>query len=223
MRKTVSVIKKLLDECSDEDRGEWQSHTQTILSAVRSSHPTRRGVTNAIAAGFFESSAFPVLAQAGWMLSRSAPGSPTLAMSKGGRVVRVLIASLQQESGKPRRHSQGEAQEPRYIALLPRKTARTPLRPGGRTGRRLEHGPQAVVDRTFSLEDFDVLAVNLHAATRRWVDFRYTLAAWLVPRECRANLIANEQPVPLEPSRIWTSELLVCVRWLTTEIAEDAV
>ena|SRR5580700_5215830 len=104
MRKSVSVIKKLLDECTDEDRGEWKSHTQTILSAVRTSHPTRRGVTGAIASGFFENSAFPALAAFGWTLRRGLPEDPfTFAMEKDGRVVRVLIASLQQESGKPRR------------------------------------------------------------------------------------------------------------------------
>ena len=96
MRKSVSVIKKLLDECTDEDRGEWKSHTQTILSAVRTSHPTRRGVTGAIASGFFENSAFPALAAFGWTLRRGLPEDPfTFAMEKDGRVVRVLIASLQ--------------------------------------------------------------------------------------------------------------------------------
>jgi hypothetical protein len=222
MRKTVSMIKKLLDECSDEDRGEWKGHTQTILSAVRLSHPTRRGVTNAIAAGFFESSAFPALAQTGWMLSRSAPGSPfTFALTLGGSLVRVLVVSLQQESGKPRRQSQSERPEPRYVALLPRKTLGAPQRTEGMPGRAREDGPQAVIDRGFSFGDFDVLAVNLHAATRRWADFRYTLAAWLAPRKDRATLIATEQP--LESSQMWTSELSVCVRWLTTEVAGNAV
>jgi hypothetical protein len=222
MRKTVSVIKKLLDECCDEDRGEWKSHTQTILRAVRSSHPTRRGVTSAIAAAFFENSAFPALAHAGWSLSRSAPESPfTFSMTRDERDVRVLVAALHQESGKPRRYSGAEAQEPRYIALLPRKVVRTPPRPGSRPGRPSEHESRVPMNHIFSFNDFDLLAVNLQVATRQWIDFRFTLARWLAARADHSFLIAHEQPVPLEASHAWTGDLSLCVKWLTREIPED--
>jgi hypothetical protein len=215
MRKPVSVIKQLLDECSDEDRGEWKNHTQTILSAVRSSHPTRRGVKSAIASGFFENNAFPALAASGWLLTRGLPHeSFTFAMEHGGRRVRVLIASLHQESGKPRRHDSSEYAGHLFIAQLPRKIAAFPAQSGSIT-ERLRAGPEAIdADRSYCFDDFDLLAVNVHGATRRWADFVYTLAAWLRPQDDRSFLISGEQLVPLGSSSRWTSDLSVCVDWL---------
>jgi|HubBroStandDraft_5_1064220.scaffolds.fasta_scaffold262500_1 hypothetical protein len=219
MRKSVSVIKKLLDECTDEDRGEWKSHTQTILSAVRTSHPTRRGVTGAIASGFFENSAFPALAAFGWTLRRGLPEDPfTFAMEKDGRVVRVLIASLQQESGKPRRLDARDQCDPACIVHLAKKTSQILARSSGATRQQGSHPREISEDRAYSFDDFDLLAVNMHAATRRWADFSYTPAARLRSDEDRIGLIASEQLVPLIASRHWTNDLALCLDWLATAL-----
>jgi hypothetical protein len=224
MRKSVSVIKKLLDECSDEDRGEWKNHTQTILSAVRASHPTRRGVRSAIASGFFESSAFPVLAASGWTLTRGRPAdSFTFAVERGGRGVRVLIASLQQESGKPRRQGAPDQPGPVFIAQLPRRAPVLSARSGSAGTQQKDESGKAGTDRAWWFDDFDLLAVNLHAATRRWADFSYTLAAWLRPEEGRSSAIANEQLVPLDSSEGWTTDIALCLDWLNEAGARKAV
>lgn len=224
MRKSVSVIKKLLEDCSDEDRGEWKNHTQTILSAVRSSHPTRRGVRSAIASGFFENSQFASLAALGWTLARGRPADPfTFAMEHGGRSVRVLIASLQQESGKPRRHDLGDERDPGYIVQLTKRTPQLSGRSGGTAGQRRGTQREISVHRAYSFDDFDLLAVNLHAATRRWADFCYTLAAGLRPDQDHRDLIASEQIVPLSLSRRWTGDLALCLDWLPTAGTRKAV
>jgi hypothetical protein len=224
MRKSVSVIKKLLDECSDEDRGEWKNHTQTILGAVRSSHPTRRGVRSAIASGFFESSAFSALGELGWTLTRGLPAGPfNFAMEKDGRRVRVLIASLQQESGKPRRQDAREERDPVYVAKLPGRTVPLSARSRGSAKQQRGNPQKAGDDRAYAFDDFDLLAVNMHAATRRWADFSYTLAMWLRPREDQRGLIASEQLVPVSSSRRWTTDLTLCLDWLSATAARKAV
>jgi hypothetical protein len=222
MRKSVNVIKQLLEECSDQDRDEWKSHAQTILGAIRGSHPTKRGVNGAIAAAFFENCALPAIEQHGWARATATqtndPSSPVI--EKNGRAVHVLIAILQFEAGKPRRQLSSAGREDQYVVQVQKKLSRVPvlhIEPR-------DNGPRAsVFPRAYSFGDFDVLAVNMQPVTRRWTDFRYTLAAWLAPFEKDTSLIAPAQSVSLESSGIWTDRLPACLDWLVDESRQRAI
>jgi hypothetical protein len=223
MRRSVNVIKQLLEECSDEDRDQWKSHAQTVLEAVRGSHPTRRGVRGAIAAAFFESSALPAALQAGWTPDPRIPRPDPFrcAIEKNGKVARILTGVLQVEAGKPVRQV-SERGDPIYVAQLPKRPSRVRIvksadraRPAGET---LPPG-----ERGWRMTDFDVLAVSLQPITRHWSDFRYTLSSWLMPSRSHAAFVENLQPVPFETSGSWTSELLTCLEWLSRELADGPV
>jgi hypothetical protein len=217
MRRSVNVIKQLLEECSDEDRDQWKSHAQTVLAAVRASHPTRRGVQGAIAAAFFENSAVPAVSAAGWALAPGGhrPDSFRFAIGKEGRVVRVLIAALQVEAGKPVRQI-AEQREPFYVAQLPKRSSRVRLvTNAGKTRAAGEaHAPGA---QGWSTSEFDVLAVSLQPLTRQWSDFTYKLAGALKPSASNAALVENLQPVSLDASRGWTNDLLTCLGWISSK------
>ena len=65
-----------------------------------------------------------------------------------------------------------------------------------------ENYPQATdITRAYFFNDFDVLAVSMQPVTRSWADFRYALAAQLVPRDDQPTRIAQSQVVPLKRKR----------------------
>jgi hypothetical protein len=222
MRKSVNVIKQLLEDCSDQDRDEWKSHAQTVLGAVRASHPTKRGVNSAIAAAFFESGAMPGIAQQGWVrTSATQTGSPFgIVLEGNGRVVRVLIAILQLEAGKPRRQRSPARREDLYVVQVQKKLSRAPVMNLASRDARTQ---AAGLARAYSFGDFDILAVNVQPVTRRWTDFRYTLTEWLVPCREDAGLIATEQPVSLEPASMWTEHLPTCLEWSVNQTRRQAM
>jgi|HubBroStandDraft_5_1064220.scaffolds.fasta_scaffold88494_2 hypothetical protein len=210
MRKTLNPIKKLLDECSDQDRLEWNSHAQTILGAIHTSHPTRRGIQNAIAAAFFDSTAMQELQQAGWARKPAArPDRFRLVIENAGRSARILIATLKLDAGKPMKKSLRAAEGSWYVAHLPKKPRKaTPSNKASpsRTRGLLPAG-------AYSTREFDVLAVNMYPVTRTWADFRYALSRSLLLRGDSPHLIASLQPVPAGRSDLWTSELVTCIKW----------
>lgn len=214
MRKSVNVIKQLLDDCSEEDRDAWRGDAQTVLRAVRASHPSRRGVNGAIAAAFLESHALPAIAQHGWKRMPNSPSgiSFSFALAKDDQTARVLIAMVQLEAGKPKRKYVPGRQEDLYVALLQKKSSRAvlvkpvPEREARETGMQLAENTRA-----YTFGDFDILTVSMQPVTRNWADFRYTLSAALVPRENHPSLIAQEQVVPLKPCGLWTHDLATCL------------
>lgn len=223
MRKTVNPIKKLLEECSDQDRCEWNSHAQTILGAIHTSHPTRRGIQNAIAAAFLDTTAMEEIDRAGWTRKPDARHDRfTLVIEKAGRTARILIATLQLDAGKPVKKSSQAAGDSWYIAHMPRKSSKAA--PGGKgTSSRTRAAAEPPATRAYSTREFDVLAVNMHPVTRTWADFRYALSRSLVLRGDSSQLIAHLQPVPVGRSDLWTSELVTCLKWhLETAIGNAA-
>jgi hypothetical protein len=67
--------------------------------------------------------------------------------------------------------------------------------------------------------EFDILAVNMHPATRDWNAFLFTLSKWLLPRHADAALIEIFQPVPDRPNEFWTASLEECLQWL--DLSDD--
>jgi hypothetical protein len=214
MRKSVNVIKQLLEGCSDQDRDEWKDHAQTVLGAVRVSHPTRRGVNGAIAAAFFESSALPAVAYLGWKRSSTSPrrGPFNLAIEKNEQTVHIQIAIVQLEAGKPRRKYTPDGRENLYVVQLQKKLTRAAAgsnAPLAEVHNGLAETPD--ITRAYSFNDFDVLAVSIQPVTRCWADFRYAPSACLVRRGDQPSLIAQSQVVPLGPSGVWTDNLPACL------------
>jgi hypothetical protein len=73
--------------------------------------------------------------------------------------------------------------------------------------------PDVAAESLFEFTAFDILAVNMHAITRRWADFRYTLSPWLRSDD-RDNLFVNRsQSVSLPPNEIWRDDLSTCLEW----------
>jgi hypothetical protein len=227
MRKSVNVIKELLDGCSDQDRDEWKGHAQTVLGAVRASHPTRRGVNSAIAAAFFESSALPELSDLGW--NRSATSLRrvpfTLAIERNEQSVRILIAIVQLDAGKPRRKYIPGGEEDLFVVQLQKNLRRALVGSAASLAGTNGNYPQATdITRAYAFNDFDVLAVSMQPVTRSWADFRYALAAQLVPRDDQPTRIAQSQVVPLKSSDSWTDYLPACLNrlcgWTGGEVFE---
>jgi hypothetical protein len=212
VRRSVNVIKQLLEECIDEDRNQWKSEAQTVLAAVRASHPTRRGVKGAIAAAFFESSALPAAMQAGWLRASGnhRPDPLRFAIERDGLIVRVLFGVLQVEAGKPVRRT-SQQREPSYVVQLPRRPRARVVKSTGEM--KTAEAPSWQGERGWSLADFEVLAVSLQPLTRQWSDFRYTLSGWLMPSRSNTAFVENLQTVSLDASGGWTNDLLTSLAW----------
>jgi hypothetical protein len=215
MRQAINRIKELLEECSDQDRRQWQAHAQIVLGAIRTSHPTKRGIQNAIAAAFLDSTAIQGIRQAGWRrqpVGSDADGLP-LVITDDQRKARILIATLQLEAGKPQRKSPPPAAGSGwYIAQLPKKQT---LPTAGRLIHSARNRAARVLAKTcaYSFMDFDVLAVSIYPITRGPADFRFALSRSLAPCSHHPNLIAQRQAVPAEPSNVWASDLAICLDW----------
>lgn len=48
----------------------------------------------------------------------------------------------------------------------------------------------------------------------------YTLARWLLPRPENPSLLLKFQPVARTPDDDWTSDFLIAVSWLRSDIAK---
>jgi len=217
MRRSVNAIKQLLDECSDQDRDEWKSHAQTILGAIRASDPTRGGVKGAIAAAFFVDGVMPRVVELGWKRTSEVPREAPfgIAIEKNGLVVRIVIAILQLDAGKPKRQHPRDGQGDRYIVQVQKKLSRNhAVNGGGNAGRHELVEPKVLQARAYSFGDFDVLAVNMHPVTRRWTEFRYTWSTRLSASKDHPLLIATSQLVSLESSSQWTNDFAKCLDWL---------
>ena len=67
--------------------------------------------------------------------------------------------------------------------------------------------------RPYRFGDFDILAVNMHPSTQDWRQFRFTVAAWLLPRSGNEKLIQIMQPVAAVPDEFWSDSLSTCLAW----------
>ena len=213
MRQAVKLIRQLLEESTDQDRAQWEGQAQTILRAISTSHPTRRGVQTAIAAALFEKIILEEVGENRWTLvpSPSRRNSCIFTVANNGNTARILIATLQLESGKPRREQ--PATEQLYVARLPEKPGRR--RSANNESRTPANSPQqeSAARRSYSFDDFDLLAVSMQPVTHAWVDFRYALSRTLAPRRDQPVSIARTQTVPATQSHLWTTDLATCLGW----------
>jgi hypothetical protein len=219
MGNSVKSLKKLIDECSDTNRHEWTDEARTILEAVRrTSRPTKWKVKHTIAEAILKKITVPSIVDSGWDLrtTQANNSSPGVVLERDGLLARVEIVLLQPATAKFRRIYRGQHSESAYALEMQKKQMQTKSAKTIAVGE--AHGAAEADyadERSYSFSDFDILAVNTHAATRQWPDFRYTLSAWLRPHPSHQSLINMVQLVSLRPSDSWTNDLGICLDWFS--------
>ncbi|HEX4032701.1 MAG TPA: hypothetical protein VHX20_20235 [Terracidiphilus sp.] len=120
MSESLETIKKLIDQCSDEDRRAlklylgkllphplervWETDADTILSAIsRSSDLTKRGVRGIIAEAVFINEITPTARASGWQPVNFAGDLPYDALLTNGALSARIQVKLQRlEKGVPK-------------------------------------------------------------------------------------------------------------------------
>jgi hypothetical protein len=224
MSESLENLKKLLDQCTDEERAalldylrarlpqhplerEWGVGSEIILSAIsRSSDLTKRGVRGIIAEAVFERNVLAGLD--GWEGVRFVEDRPydflIRAKSDNPREVRIQVKLQRMLKQQPMWASEANRHFPKDMYVVEVQKTR-----GG-------FDPQTNEDtRPYRFGEFDILAVNMHPSTRDWNKFLFTLGSWLIPRSPDTALIEIFQPVATTPSNVWTDKLEACLEWLT--------
>lgn len=236
MSESLAAIKRLIEECSVEERkalkthlrtllphpleSEWGIDADTILSAIsRSSDLTKRGLRGIIAEAVFESDVVPNLAASGW---EAVPVAGDLSydalFKKKDHSARIQIKLQRLEKGVPKLYYPKHYEEGSLFVVEVQKT-----RSGEKTtieklqGSATEVAATSAVTvktRPYRFGDFDILAVNMHPSSGDWKNFRYTLGSWLLPRPNDNSVIEIFQPVAATPNDVWTDDIVVCLGWL---------
>ncbi len=234
MSDSLEAIKKLVSECSiDELRAlkahlstslphpleiEWGIDAETILSAIRrSSDLTKRGVRGIIAEAVFENEVLSNLMAPGWQPASLLGDLPYDALlQKGDLSARIQIKLQRLEKGVPKLYYPRHYPENSLYVVEVQKTrsgeSKTAKTHSGAEGEIAKTVAVTVKTRPYRFGDFDILAVNMHPSSGDWKSFRYTLAAWLLPRKDE-SLIEIFQPVAAAPNSVWTDDLAICLKW----------
>lgn len=236
MSEKLEKLKKLIDECTVDDlralktylgtllphriEREWNVDADTILSAIdRSSDLTKRGVRGIIAEAVFVHSIIPGVAETGWKSIEVNGDQPyDVLLQKNERTARIQVKLQRLEEGVPKLYYPKHYAQGSLFVVEVQKT-RTGIKSAVEqlpaSGTALTTTRSVTVNtRPYSFSDFDILAVNMHPSTRDWKNFRFTVAAWLIPRVEDKSLIEIFQPVAATPNHVWTDNLSVCLEWL---------
>src|ERR1700722_9882000 len=215
MGNSVKSLKKLIDECCDTNRHEWPDEARTILEAVgRISKPTKLKLGRTIADAILKKIVIPSIAHSGWSLRPAQTGNLAcdLLLERDSQQARVEVVLLQRATAKFKRIYRGQHSVSAYALKLQKRHRQTKAVKGTASE---EAHQSAQTDsahgRSYSFGEFDILAVNIHAATNRWPDFRYTLSNRLRPEPGLPSLINAVQSVSLEPNEVWTDDLDICL------------
>lgn len=245
MSELLETIKKLIDECSEEDRkalklhlsrllphpleSEWVIDADTILTAInRSSDLTKRGVRGIIAEAVFVSEILPSIGASGWKTVEFSGDHPyDVLLRKGARDARIQVKLQRLEEKVPKLYYPKYYERGSLFVVEAQKT-----RTGQKTTRATVSGTEVAVGtveeiivktRPYSFGDFDIIAVNMHPSSRNWKDFRYSVASWLVPRATDSKLIEIYQPVAAVPNDVWTDDLTSCLQWFEDGIKRSVL
>ena len=223
MTESLANLKRLLDECSEQERAalldylkahlpqhalerEWGVAAEVILSAIsRSSDLTKRGVRGIIAEAIFERHILAGLRD--WesvAFTDDRPYDFLVRPKTGeGREARIQVKLQRMRKQQPMLASEANRHYPNdmYVVEVQKTRGGIDLQTNEDT-------------RPYRFGEFDILAVNMHPSTRDWNSFLFTLSKWLIPRSERAALIEIFQPVPSAPSAVWTDKIEVCLQWL---------
>jgi hypothetical protein len=235
LTESLEALKKAIDECSKEERKdlaqflrarvslhplelEWAIDGDDVLSSIyRATDLSRRGVRGLIAEFMFERDVLPSVRETGWELLSIPKGDWPFdsLVERDGRKASIQIKLQRLEGGQPKRFWQNVYKDSVYYDVEVQKT---------RTGKKrtsnvsvLPSEPQTPISpvdtRPYPFGAFDILAVNMQPTTRKWSEFRFTVASWLLPRPDSPSLIEIHQPVALVPDDAWTDDLKTCLDW----------
>lgn len=238
MTDRVEAAKKIIDECSVEERLAlkaylrplaphplekfWGLDADTILHAIeRSSDLTKRGVRGIIAEAAFASAVAPSLEKSDWHLVEVPTGLSYDALAESGsKRARIQIKLQRLERGTPKHYYPNHYAVGSLFVVEVQKTRSGEITVKNKTerGDGMTATTVAVTKQTrpYKFGDFDIIAVNLHPSSGNWKDFRFTVASWLLPRPGDQSLIEIFQPVASEPNDVWTENLATCLDWLET-------
>jgi hypothetical protein len=219
MGNSVKSFRKLVDECSDTNRDEWPDEARTVLEAVRRiSKPTKAKVRRTIAEAILKKIVIPSIVDSGWTLRSAKAGDPScdVLLERDSLVARVEMVLLQPATAKFKRIHRGQHSENTYALEMQKKQIRSKAAKSITIGEaRRTNCAASANGRSYRFGEFDILAVNIHAATYRWTDFRYTLSNRLCPNPSHKSLIDTVQLVSLKPNDLWTDDLSTCLKWLS--------
>jgi hypothetical protein len=223
MNETLEAAKRVLAQCTDEERiilfdylkerlprhpleHEWSVGAEIILSAIsRSSDLTKRGVRGIIAEAIFERNVLGTLKT--WEAVSFVDDRPYdfLIRSKTSqpRDVRIQVKLQRMRQQQPMLASQANRHYPAEMYVV--EVQKT------RGGIDLQTNEET---RPYRFGEFDVLAVNMHPSTRDWTRFLFTPSNWLVPRSLHTSLIEIFQPVSQLANEYWTDNLETCLEWV---------
>ncbi len=217
MGNSVKPLKKVIEECSDTNRHEWPDEARTILEAVRRiSRPTKGKVRRTIAEAILKKLIVPPLADSGWKLHAPQAGNPpcNLLLERDSLLARIDFALLQPATAKFKRIYRGQHSDRAYALEVKKSHIRAKGTKGIAIGGARRAAPaDPGHERSYTFGEFDILAVNIQAATYRWTDFLYTLSSRLRPHPIHPSLINVVQSVSLTPNDEWTDDLGICLEW----------
>jgi hypothetical protein len=131
-------------------------------------------------------------------------------------MARIEILLLRPATPKFRRIYRGQHSKNAYALEMQKRQTQAKTAKAIANGKAREAAEtDSAIGACYSFGQFDILAVNTHAVTRQWPDFRYTLSAWLRPRPSDQSIIDTVQLVSLRPNDVWTDDLGTCLEWFS--------
>jgi len=212
-------IKFLLKQASKEERrtiylelrkefpvhrieSEFNTTAEVMLEAIaRSSDLTLRGIKGVIAEASFLLHVLTPLLETGW--KDEAPignFAYDFLLDDGNGGVKVQVKMQRSEAGKPKLWKKHDN------SLNPMFVVETQKTRGGKDSK-------GANTRPYRFGEFDILAVSLHASSKDWSKFVYTVANWLVPRPGTPELMQVLQPVSAISNSDWTNDFTTAVKW----------
>lgn len=232
MNPSVEALKKAIEECSLEERKElleflrarvpphpleleWAIDGDDVLSSIhRAADLSKRGVRGLIAEFMFDRDVLPSVRENGWKLVSIPKGDWPYdsLVERNGRRVSIQIKLQRLAAGQPKQFWKNAYTDTFYYEVEVQKTRSGKKRKV--KGAATSVDQQILVDtRPYPFGAFDILAVNMQPATRKWSEFRFTLGSWLLERPDAPSLIEIHQPVALNPGDTWTDNLNTCLEW----------
>jgi hypothetical protein len=235
MKESLEAIKQAIDQCSPDERQdlfrflrakmpphplevEWGIDGDDVLRSLhRATDLSKRGVRGLIAEFMFERDVLPSVREDGWKPVSIPKGDWPYdsLIERGGKQVSIQVKLQRLTAGLPKRFWQNIYKNVAYYDVEVQKTRTGKKRiPSASAPSVDEQAPATPVDtRPYPFGAFDILAVNMQPATKKWSEFRFTVGSWLLERPDSPSLIEIHQPVALIPNEAWTDNLKTCLGW----------
>lgn len=220
MKNNVSEIKKLLGDCTEEQRKliflelrkEFSIHpieeklktqAEIILSAIDkdASGLTYRMLRGVIAEAAFEIEVISSLN--GWKNVTPTGDFPfDYVLSNEIQSVSVQVKLQRSKNGMPMTANAAARQFSKEMFVVETQKTREGIDQATK-----EH------TRPYRFGDFDLLAVSMQPFTGKWNSFMYTVSGWLLNQPENPKLINKFQPVSPVANDDWTDDFEVCLAW----------